>query len=107
MNTEVFKEFEKNISHLLGHINSLDLLSQLAKEKINELNKTGKNPTLILEGVNPEEQIKYDKILGVVKTKLSDADKLINYVVMTTCKNSLVSLIAIVEDYFKSPLDTI
>lgn len=102
MNTDVFREFEKNISHLLGHINSLDLLAQFAQEKISELKKTGKNPTFVVHGVDPKEQIKYDKILGVVKIQLSDADKLINFVVMTTCKNSLVSLVAIVEDYLKS-----
>lgn len=105
MHTEAFNTFKTNISQLLGHINTLDLLLQLSNERIAELKKENggqaKRTTLQVPGIVPKDARKYGKLFGAISIKLSKADSLASPVMLTTCKNALVTLIAVTEGYFR------
>lgn len=105
MHTEAFNTFKTNISQLLGHINTLDLLLQLSNEKIAELKKEegdqAKHITLQVPGIVSKDARKYGKLFGAIFIKLSKADSLASPVMLTTCKNALVTLIAVIEGYLQ------
>ena len=105
MHTEAFNTFKTNISQLLGHINTLDLLLQLSNEKIAELKKEkgdqAKHITLQVPGIVPKDARKYGKLFGAISINLSKADSLASPVMLTTCKNALVILIAVTEGYLR------
>jgi hypothetical protein len=105
MHTEAFNTFKTNISQLLGHINTLDLLLQLSNEKIAEFKKEkgdqAKHITLQVPGIVPKDARKYGKLFGAISINLSKADSLASPVMLTTCKNALVTLIAVTEGYLR------
>lgn len=105
MHTEAFNTFKTNISQLLGHINTLDLLLQLSNERIAELKKENggqaKHTTLQVPGIVSKDARKYGKLFGAISIKLSKADSLASPVMLTTCKNALVTLIAVTEGYLR------
>jgi hypothetical protein len=105
MHTEAFNTFKTNISQLLGHINTLDLLLQLSNEKIAELKKEkgdqAKHITLQVPGIVPKDARKYGKLFGAISINLSKADSLASPIMLTTCKNALVTLIAVTEGYLQ------
>lgn len=105
MQTDVFNTFKTNASSVLGHINALDLCLQIYRESISayqqKLEHQAKNTNFRISGIRPEDEEKYSELFGVVTVTVSEAHKLANSVMLTSCKNSLVPLIAVVEDYLQ------
>ncbi len=105
MHTEAFNTFKINISQLLGHINALDLHLQISNEQIAKWKKEkgdqAKHITLHVPGVDPKDAHKYKELFGAISISLSKADSLVSFVMLTTCKNALVTLIAVTEGYLR------